>query len=94
MGKLPANKYKVRHIRQSINDFQMDIHRFKYTYNGVEHEANLIGAVTVHFKDFNPPQNIQEEVMDYIYKLFDAKEKDWNPPKRAYELAEYYANNY
>lgn len=86
-----SNKHHVRHVRQSLDDFNKDIHRFTYIYNGEKQNASIIGNVTVLFADeSNIPDTVKSDVQEEIYKRMDKKETQWIPPKGAKEIADAY----
>lgn len=83
------NKYHVKHIKQNLDDFQNDIHRFSFWYNG-QHCASCIGAVTVLFHDDNIPEDVGFEVEKKIYQLIDTNESKWALPYGAQEIIDAY----
>ena len=82
------NIYNVRHKPQSIEDFQMDMHRFTYSYRGIR-EASCINRLSVFFED-KLPEEVETEIRRYIWYLIDTKEDQWVPPTGAQEIADAY----
>ena len=83
-------KFKIRHIKCNIEDFNLDRHRFRFEYNGKEYIVPCYTSITVDFKDLNIPDDIQLEIADIIFKKIDKEEYHWRYPLEAYEIA----NNY
>lgn len=83
------NAYGVKHKRQNLCDWQKDIHRFKFFYNG-EKEVCCVGGLDVFFDDKDIiPEEVKKDITEYIWKLMD-KELAWSVPKGAREIAEAY----
>ena len=83
------NKYGVKHKRQKFYDWQKDIHRFKFYYNG-EKEACCVAGFDVFFDDNDIiPEEVKKDVAETIWKLMD-KESTWSVPKGAREIADAY----
>lgn len=80
---------KVKHKRQTLNDWQNDIHRFSFWYDGKEREAICIGALTVDFDGYLPDK-VRTEVADAVYLAMDKKEETWSLPKGAKEIMDNY----
>ena len=80
----------VKHIKQSLRDFQNDTHRFSFIYSGKKETASCIGSCSVFFDSPDIPENIQDEVMSRIWKLMDEKESTWAAPKGALAIADAY----
>ena len=85
------NKYGVKHKRQKFYDWQKDIHRFKFWYNG-EKEACCISGFDVFFDDSDIiPAEVKKDVTEAIWKLMD-KERTWSVPRGAIEIADAYCS--
>lgn len=82
------NIFNVRHKPQTIEDFQKDIHRFTYSYNGVK-EASCVSRLSVFFDD-KLPEAVETEVRRYVWYLIDTQEDKWSLPNGAKELADAY----
>lgn len=83
------NNYHVKHKRQNLTDFQKDIHRFKFWYNG-EKEACCVSGFDVFFDDNDIiPSEVKKDVTEFIWKLM-SKESTWSVPKGAREIADAY----
>ena len=83
------NNYHVRHKRQNLADFQKDIHRFKFWYNG-EKEACCVSGFDVFFDyEDNIPDEVKANVHETILKLMK-NERSWSAPKGAQEIADAY----
>lgn len=83
-------KFKIRHIKCNMEDFNLDRHRFRFEYNGKEYIVSCYNSITVDFKDLNVPDNIQLEISDIIFKKIDKEEYHWRYPLEAYEIADNY----
>ena len=84
------NQYHVKHKRQSLTDFQKDIHRFSFWYNG-EKEACCVSGFDVFFDDNDIiPAEVKKDVRKTIWKLMDKNERKWSVPKGAQEIADAY----
>lgn len=89
------NKYFVKHKRQTLEDFQMDCHRFSFWYDNRLHTASCFHAVSVYFSDETIPENVKLSVQDRIYHLIDSCESRWSVPKAAQAIADKYcADNF
>lgn len=82
------NVYNVKHKPQTIEDFQMDIHRFTYMYKEVR-EASCVSRLSVFFND-KLPEEVETEIRRYIWYLIDTKENQWSIPDGAQEIADAY----
>lgn len=88
--KIKNNKYHVKHKRQSLEDFQKDIHRFKFWHNG-EKEVSIINNLYICFRyEDNIPDEVKAEIRAKVYELMDKNESKWSVPKGAYEIADAY----
>ena len=85
-------RYKVRHIKCSMQDFNADCHRFRFEYNGNEYEVKCYGKLSCTFPE-NIPDDIVKEITDIIYRKIDEKEYLWRYPKEAYDIADTYCNS-
>lgn len=83
-------RYKVRHIRCNMNDFNIDRHRFRFEYNGNEEIANCISGTTVTFDNDNLPDDVKLEVTEIIYKKMDKEESKRRYPDEAYDIVDEY----
>lgn len=84
------NKYHVKHKRQTLEDFQMDIHKFSFWFNG-QRTASCVGCVSVFFDDeANIPEEVKTEVQKAIFNLIDKNENKWSVPRGAQEIADAY----
>ncbi len=82
------NIFNVRHKPQTIEDFQKDIHRFTYSYNGVK-EVSCVSRLSVFFDD-KLPEEIETEIRRYVWYLIDTQEDKWSLPCGAQEIADAY----
>lgn len=86
-----TNRYYVRHVRQSLDDFNKDIHRFTYILDGVKRKASIVGNVSVFFENENDiPDTVKYNVQEKIYSLMNKYEKRWSVPNGAQEIADSY----
>jgi hypothetical protein len=84
------NKYFVKHKRQTLADFQKDIHKFSFWYKG-QKTASCVGGVSVFFEDEAAvPEDVKEAVQATIYQLIDQNEGKWSAPKGAQQIADAY----
>lgn len=80
------NKYYIKHKRQNLADFQNDIHRFKFWYDG-EKECYCVSGLNVFFNDNdNIPDDVKINVSEAILNLIDKNESKWSVPKGAYRI--------
>lgn len=89
-------KYNLRHIKCNMDDFQIDRHRFRFTYCDKEYIASCYGKLEVEFDadgENNLPEDVQCEIQDIIWDKIDQNEnRRWRYPAEAYEIADrYYA---
>lgn len=85
-----SNKYHIKHKRQNLADFQNDIHRFKFWYNG-EKESYCVSGLNVFFDDGdNIPDDVKVDISGAILNLIDKNESKWSVPKEAYRIANAY----
>ena len=82
--------YNVRHKRQTLADFQKDIHRFKFWYDG-EKEVACVNSLYVKFnREDNIPYAVRNEICMIVYELIDKNEDKWSAPLGAYSIADAY----
>lgn len=92
---MKKNKYNVHHKRQTLENFQKDIHEFHFEYNGDDRIVSCVSATTVIFNDKDIPDDVQAEIQNIIYEMIDKYESKWTLPKGAKVIADaYYAENY
>lgn len=84
------NKYHVKHKRQNLTDWQKDVHRFQFWYQG-EKEAQCVSGLDVFFDDNDViPDDVKISVQEYILHLMDTKENTWSVPRGAQKIADAY----
>lgn len=84
------SQYFIKHIKQTMADFNNDCHRFSFWYNGKQTEVSCYGTVSVFFDDESIPEEVQCDVQEEIYRLIDKNENKWSVPKDAKEIADAY----
>lgn len=86
------NKYNVRHVPQTLYDYQRDIHWFTFYYNGEKIKASSIfGISIVYHHNGHLPAEVKKEVENTIWTKIRKSEKKWAIPKGAEECPYGYA---
>lgn len=83
------NKYNVHHKRQTLANFQKDIHEFHFDYNGEDRIAACVGGFDVIFDD-DISEDVELEVTNKILDMMEKYERHWRVPKGAQEIADEY----
>ncbi len=84
-------EFKIKHINQTLEDFQKDIHRFTVEYEGKIYNAYCVGALTINLEDM-VPNNLSNQIMDEIWNMIDKYEHTdaWPVPEGAQKIADAY----
>ena len=84
------NRYRIRHSRQSLNDFINDNHVFTFRFRGQLHRATCHASCFVSFENNDLPENVKCEVDQAIYELVRKREASWILPSGAQEIVDRY----
>lgn len=84
------NKYFVKHKRQTLEDFQMDCHRFTFWYSGRHHSVACFHSANLRFVDETIPEFVKLAVQDVIYRMIDNNGHKWAVPKAVQAIADRY----
>lgn len=85
-----GNTYGVKHKRQTLEDFQKDIHRFTFFYNG-QKELICVSGFDIFFDEEDSiPEGVQHSIARYVWYLMTTRENTWATPAGAQKIADAY----
>lgn len=85
------DKYNVKHIRCSMEDFNYDRHRFSFIYNNKRYEVSCYHSFNIFFENEKEiPENVRLSISLIICDKIDKNEMKWAYPDKAYEVADRY----
>lgn len=84
-------EFEIKHINQTVEDFQKNIHRFKVEYNGKSYDAYCVGALTINIIG-HIPKDVYNKVINKIWDMIDECENTdaWPVPDGAQKIADDY----
>ena len=84
-------EFEIKHINQTVEDFQKDIHRFEIEYEGRTYKACCIGGTTIEI-EYGIITETQLQIMDKIWYMIDIYEHTdaWPVPEGAQKIADDY----